>query len=72
MELNVIRPSSIQTAIPIGGSATEDYYQRVVMSTLLKVLADSSASGSHYFIVECIMTIFKTQGLAVVNFLPQV
>ncbi|KAH7096384.1 atypical/PIKK/FRAP protein kinase [Auriculariales sp. MPI-PUGE-AT-0066] len=72
LELNVVKPSSIQTAIPIGGSANEDYYQRVVMSTLLKVLSDPTAITSHRFVVECIMVIFKTHGQRVVVFLPQV
>jgi FKBP12-rapamycin complex-associated protein len=72
LRLIVLRPSSIQTSIPIGGSANEEYYQNVVVSSLLRILSDSSQTESHHHVVECIMTIFKTQGLKAVIFLPQV
>ncbi|EJD41220.1 atypical/PIKK/FRAP protein kinase [Auricularia subglabra TFB-10046 SS5] len=72
LELNVIRPPSIQTSIPLGGSATEEYYQSVVVHSLLGILADPSLASAHYQAIESIMSIFKTQGLKGVVFLPQI
>ncbi|KZV96365.1 FAT-domain-containing protein [Exidia glandulosa HHB12029] len=72
LELNVIRTSIIQVAVPMGGAATEEFYQSVVISSLLNILADSSLATSHYTAIESIMSIFKTQGLKAVTFLPQI
>jgi len=53
-------------------SASEDYYQTVVINALLGILKDQSLSSQHYTVIEAIMSIFKTQGLKCVTFLPRV
>ncbi|KAI0032654.1 atypical/PIKK/FRAP protein kinase [Vararia minispora EC-137] len=53
-------------------SAADDYYQTVVINALLGVLRDQSMSGHHHTVIEAIMSIFKTQGLKCVTFLPQI
>jgi serine/threonine-protein kinase mTOR len=62
-------------AVPVTPSTagmSDDYYQTVVFTTLLSVLKDQALSGHHYTVIEAIMSIFKTQGLKCVTFLPQV
>ncbi|TFY65865.1 hypothetical protein EVG20_g5221 [Dentipellis fragilis] len=53
-------------------SASDDYYQTVVINALLSILKDQSLSGHHHTVIEAIMSIFKTQGLKCVTFLPQI
>ncbi|KAJ7066574.1 phosphatidylinositol 3-kinase [Mycena amicta] len=53
-------------------SSTDDYFQTVVMSGLLRVLKDPASSGQHHTVIEAIMAIFKTQGLKCVGSLPQI
>ncbi len=53
-------------------TATDDYYQTVAINALLNILKDQSLGGHHYKVIEAIMSIFKTQGLKCVSFLPQV
>ena len=53
-------------------SASDDYYQTVVINALLSILKDQSLSSQHHTVIEAIMSIFKTQGLKCVTFLPQV
>ncbi|KAF7308508.1 Serine/threonine-protein kinase TOR [Mycena chlorophos] len=53
-------------------SSTDDYFQTVVMSGLLRVLKDPASSGQHHVVIEAIMAIFKTQGLKCVGSLPQI
>ena len=53
-------------------TASDDYYQTVVINSLLNVLNDQSLSNQHHKVIEAIMSIFKTQGLKCVTFLPQV
>lgn len=53
-------------------TASDDYYQSVVISALLGILKDQSLSSQHHTVIEAIMSIFKTQGLKCVTFLPQV
>lgn len=53
-------------------SASDDYYQTVVINALLGILKDQSLSSQHHTVIEAIMSIFKTQGLKCVTFLPQV
>jgi len=55
-----------------GASGSDDYYQTVVISALLGILKDQSLAGQHHTVIEAIMSIFKTQGLKCVTFLPQV
>ncbi|KAH9004515.1 atypical/PIKK/FRAP protein kinase [Lactarius hatsudake] len=53
-------------------SASDDYYQTVVINALLSILKDQSLSSQHHTVIEAIMSIFKTQGLKCVTFLPQI
>jgi len=55
-----------------GASGSDDYYQTVVINALLGILKDQSLGGQHHTVIEAIMSIFKTQGLKCVTFLPQV
>ena len=53
-------------------SSSDDYFQTVVINSLLIVLDDQSLSQHHHTVIEAIMSIFKTQGLKCVSFLPQI
>ena len=53
-------------------SASDDYFQTVVINALLTMLKDKALDTHHDAVVEAIMSIFKTQGLRCVAFLPQV
>ena len=53
-------------------SASDDYFQTVVITSLLAILKDQSLNSHHHTVIEAIMSIFKTQGLKGVTFLPQV
>lgn len=53
-------------------SASDDYYQTVVVTSLLAILKDQALSSHHHTVIEAIMSIFKTQGLKCVTFLPQI
>jgi serine/threonine-protein kinase mTOR len=53
-------------------SSSDDYYQTVVINALLNILKDQSLVAHHHTVIEAIMSIFKTQGLKCVTFLPQV
>ncbi|KAN0137000.1 atypical/PIKK/FRAP protein kinase [Lactarius tabidus] len=53
-------------------SASDDYYQTVVINALLSILKDQSLSSQHHTVIEAVMSIFKTQGLKCVTFLPQI
>jgi FKBP12-rapamycin complex-associated protein len=56
-----------------GSSAgSDDYFQTVVITALLAILKDQSLNTHHPTVIEAIMSIFKTQGLKCVTFLPQV
>ena len=55
-----------------GASGSDDYYQTAVIDALLGILKDQSLGGQHHTVIEAIMSIFKTQGLKCVTFLPQV
>ncbi|KAG9313026.1 phosphatidylinositol 3-kinase [Chiua virens] len=67
-------PAVNTVAITTPGSLTgsDDYYQTVVITSLLAVLRDQSTSNHHHTVIEAIMNIFKTQGLKCVTFLPQI
>ena len=62
-------PSRNLTGISTG---TDDYYQTVAINSLLNVLKDQTLNNHHHKVIEAIMSIFKTQGLKCVTFLPQV
>ncbi|KAF8966334.1 atypical/PIKK/FRAP protein kinase [Flammula alnicola] len=53
-------------------SSSDDYFQTVVITSLLDILKDQALSSHHHTVIEAIMSIFKTQGLKCVTFLPQV
>lgn len=53
-------------------SGADDYFQTVVINSLLVILKDQSLSSHHHIVIEAVMSIFKTQGLKCVTFLPQV
>lgn len=53
-------------------AAADDYFQTVVITALLAILKDQALSHHHPTVIEAIMSIFKTQGLKCVTFLPQV
>ncbi|KAI0832116.1 FAT-domain-containing protein [Trametes gibbosa] len=53
-------------------TASDDYYQTVAINALLNILKDQSLSNHHHKVIEAIMSIFKTQGLKCVTFLPQI
>ncbi|KZS94646.1 atypical/PIKK/FRAP protein kinase [Sistotremastrum niveocremeum HHB9708] len=52
--------------------ASDDYFQGVVVTSLIGMLKDASLSNHHHQVVEAIMTIFKTQGLKCAVHLPQI
>lgn len=53
-------------------ASSDDYFQTVVINHLLDILKDQTLSAQHHTVIEAIMSIFKTQGLKCVAFLPQV
>ncbi|PPQ67890.1 hypothetical protein CVT26_007090, partial [Gymnopilus dilepis] len=61
-------PVNQHTAAPL----SDDYFQTVVITSLLSILKDQSLSSHHHTVIEAIMSIFKTQGLKCVTFLPQI
>lgn len=73
--LDELEAASVTVTAPIsytGASGSDDYYQTVVINALLGILKDQSLGGQHHTVIEAIMSIFKTQGLKCVTFLPQV
>ena len=61
--------------VPLGQNATvvtDDYFQNVVIKSLLAILKDQSLNSHHHMAIEAVMSIFKTQGLKCAAFLPQV
>ncbi|KZT10185.1 atypical/PIKK/FRAP protein kinase [Laetiporus sulphureus 93-53] len=71
-ELAATPVSTVSRTYPGGSTITDDYYQTVAISALLDILKDQQASDRHYNVIEAIMSIFKTQGLKCVSFLPQI
>ncbi|TRM60259.1 armadillo-type protein [Schizophyllum amplum] len=62
--------------MPLAAASTvavsDDYYQTVVINALLAILRDQALSSQHHAVIEAVMSIFKTQGLKCVAFLPQI
>ncbi|KAK2463572.1 hypothetical protein APHAL10511_004323 [Amanita phalloides] len=52
--------------------ASDDYFQTVVINALLKILKDQALNTHHHAVIDAVMSIFKTQGLKCVAFLPQI
>lgn len=64
--------AATQISVPRTIQNPDDYYQTVAISALLSILKDQSLGSQHHKVIEAIMSIFKTQGLKCVSFLPQV
>jgi len=71
-ETAVVAVNAVPVTHNSTAAASDDYYQTVVFTSLLSVLKDQALSGHHHTVIEAIMSIFKTQGLKCVTFLPQV
>jgi serine/threonine-protein kinase mTOR len=69
-------PTPAFNVVPAGkgssSSASGNYYLTVVITTQLSILEDQSLSSQYHIVIEATMSIFKTQGLKCVMFLPQV
>ena len=53
-------------------SGSDGYYQTVAIYALLEIMKDQSLSNQYHIAIISILSIFKTQGLKCVSFLPQV
>ncbi|KAI0228314.1 phosphatidylinositol kinase- protein kinase tor1 [Massospora cicadina] len=53
------------------GPAAEDYYPRVAVAALMRVLTDATLSAHHSMVIQAFMYIFKTLGLKCAVYLPQ-
>jgi len=71
-ETSVAAVNQVPVAQVTTSSGSDDYYQTVVITSLLAILKDQGLSSHHHTVIEAIMSIFKTQGLKCVTFLPQV
>ncbi|KAJ7759255.1 phosphatidylinositol 3-kinase [Mycena metata] len=71
-EIEMTAVNQVALNPPSASAASDDYFQTVVMSGLLAILKDPSLNNHHHTVIEAIMSIFKTQGLKCVAFLPQV
>ncbi|KAF8749146.1 Atypical PIKK FRAP protein kinase, partial [Rhizoctonia solani] len=65
-------PHDPAAVLHASGTSSEDYYQTVVFNALLSILKDNALQSSHYASIDAIMSIFKTQRLRCVPFLPQI
>ena len=54
------------------GPSTEEYYDTVAVTTLIKILKEPSLSSYHQMVIQAVMFIFRTLGLKCVKLLPQV
>ena len=71
-EIAVAAVNQVPVSQHVATSASDDYFQTVVITSLLAILKDQALSSHHHTVIEAIMSIFKTQGLKCVTFLPQV
>ncbi|KAJ2934856.1 hypothetical protein H1R20_g2275, partial [Candolleomyces eurysporus] len=71
-ETAVAAVNQVPVAQHSSSSSSDDYFQTVVIDSLLSILKDQSLGGNHHTVIEAIMSIFKTQGLKCVTFLPQI
>ncbi|KAH7327672.1 atypical/PIKK/FRAP protein kinase [Rhizoctonia solani] len=65
-------PHDPAAVLHASGTSSEDYYQTVVFNALLGILKDNALQSNHYASIDAIMSIFKTQRLRCVPFLPQI
>lgn len=54
------------------GPSNDEYYQTVVINSLVNILNDTNMKEHHYDAISSIMLIFRTQRLRCVGFLPQI
>lgn len=66
------RVTDITLLMNISTPSNDDYYQTVVVNSLVNVLNDSSMKELHYEAIQAVMLIFRSQQLRSVSFLPQV
>jgi hypothetical protein len=66
------RVTDITLLMNIQTPSNDEYYQTVVINSLVSVLNDATLKEHHYEAVEAVMLIFRTQRLRCVSFLPQV
>lgn len=66
------RVTDITLLMNIQGPSNDEYYQMVVVNSLVNVLNDSTMKEYHYEAIQAVMLIFRAQQLRSVNFLPQV
>ena len=52
--------------------SNEEYYPKVAITNLMKILKDPSLSIHHTKVIQAVMYIFQTLGLRCVAFLPQI
>ena len=71
-ETAVVAVNQVPVSPHSSSSGADDYFQTVVIASLLAILKDQSLNNHHHTVIEAIMSIFKTQGLKCVTFLPQV
>jgi FKBP12-rapamycin complex-associated protein len=66
------RVTDITLLMNLPTPSNDEYYQTVVVHSLVGVLSDSALKDHHYEAVEAVMLIFRTQRLRCVSFLPQI
>ena len=66
------RVTDITLLMTVQTTSNDEYYQTVVVNSLVQVLSDSALKDHHYEAVEAVMLIFRAQRLRCVSFLPQV
>lgn len=66
------RVTDITLLMNIQTPSNDEYYQMVVVNSLVNVLNDPTLKEFHYEAIQAVMLIFRAQQLRSVNFLPQV
>jgi len=66
------RVTDITLLMNISTPSNDDYYQTVVVHSLVSVLNDSTMKELHYEAIQAVMLIFRSQQLRSVSFLPQI
>lgn len=66
------RVTDITLLMNTQGPSNDDYYQTVVINSLVNVLNDANMKEHHYDAINSVMLIFRTQRLRCVSFLPQI
>ncbi|GMK56480.1 hypothetical protein CspeluHIS016_0303200 [Cutaneotrichosporon spelunceum] len=66
------RVTDITLLMNHNGGSNDEYYQMVVINSLVNVLNDANMKEHHYDAINSVMLIFRTQRLRFVGFLPQI